>query len=168
MIFEMLAGYPPFYDDSPFQIYQKILLGKVEYPRHFYSNAKDLIRKLLQPDRSKRIGVCVCDCARVWHMQPHAQSERGAAASLRGTVTRTPWTNLAGNLRGCADDIRKHKWFKGLNWEAILRCEIQPPILPELRHGADTRNFEQFPEFVDEPAVPFHLDERALEMLEVF
>ena len=81
----------------------------------------------------------------------------------------TPWTNLAGNLRGGADDIRKHKWFKGLNWEAILRCEIQAPIVPEFRHRADTCNFEQFPDFVDEPAgAPFNVDERALEMLEVF
>jgi protein kinase X len=55
----MLAGYPPFYDESQFQIYQKILLGKVEYPRHFDSNAKDLIRKLLQPDRCKRLGMFV-------------------------------------------------------------------------------------------------------------
>ena len=47
------------------------MLGKVEYPRHFDSNAKDLIQKLLQQDRSKRIG----------------------------------------NLRGGADDIRKHKWY---------------------------------------------------------
>ena len=76
---------------------------------------------------------------------------------------------MAGNLRGGADDIRKHKWFKGLNWEAILRCEIQAPIVPEFRHRADTCNFEQFPDFVDEPAgAPFNVDERALEMLEVF
>jgi hypothetical protein len=49
---------------------------------------------------------------------------------------------FAGNLRGGSDDIRKHKWFKGLDWEAVLRCEIQAPIIPELRHPADTHNFE--------------------------
>ena len=62
IIYEMLAGYPPFHDETQFQIYHKILMGKVEYPRHFDSNAKDLIRKLLQPDRSKRIGVFACSC----------------------------------------------------------------------------------------------------------
>ena len=50
------AGYPPFYDENPFGIYQKILAGKIEYPRHFDVHAKDLVRKLLSPDRSKRIG----------------------------------------------------------------------------------------------------------------
>jgi len=71
-------------------------------------------------------------------------------------------------LRGGADDIRKHKWFKGLDWESVLRCEVNPPILPELRHSADTRNFDQFPDIVDDNSVPINLDERALEMLEVF
>jgi len=27
-MFEMLCGYPPFYDENPFGIYQKILVGK--------------------------------------------------------------------------------------------------------------------------------------------
>lgn len=42
----MLAGYPPFYDESPFGIYQKILAGRVEYPRHIDPKAKDAIKKL--------------------------------------------------------------------------------------------------------------------------
>ena len=28
LIFEMMAGYPPFYDENPFGIYQKILAGR--------------------------------------------------------------------------------------------------------------------------------------------
>jgi len=52
----MLAGYPPFYDDNPFGIYQKILAGKIEFPRHIDANAKDLIKKLLTADRTKRFG----------------------------------------------------------------------------------------------------------------
>merc|ERR1711871_1415813 len=54
--YEMLAGYPPFYDENPFGIYQKILAGKIEFPRHFDVHAKDLIKKLLTADRSKRLG----------------------------------------------------------------------------------------------------------------
>jgi serine/threonine protein kinase len=56
LIYEMLAGYPPFYDDNPFGIYQKILAGKIEFPRHIDANAKDLIKKLLTADRTKRFG----------------------------------------------------------------------------------------------------------------
>ena len=39
----MLAGYPPFYDENPFGIYQKILQGKLEFPRHFETHARDLV-----------------------------------------------------------------------------------------------------------------------------
>jgi protein kinase X len=53
----MLAGYPPFYDENPFQIYQKILAGKTEWPRYIDAVAKDLIKKLLVNDRSKRLGA---------------------------------------------------------------------------------------------------------------
>jgi len=56
LIFEMLAGYPPFFDDNPFGIYEKILGGRIQFPSHFDPNAKDLIRKLLAADRTRRLG----------------------------------------------------------------------------------------------------------------
>ena len=56
LIYEMLAGYPPFYDENPFGIYQKILQGTVEYPKHFNKHAKDLIGKLLTANITKRLG----------------------------------------------------------------------------------------------------------------
>jgi len=56
LIFEMLAGYPPFFDSSPLGIYSKILAGKIEYPKLFSSEVKDLISNLLEQDRSKRLG----------------------------------------------------------------------------------------------------------------
>lgn len=56
LIYEMLAGYPPFYDDNPFGIYEKILSGKIEWPRHLDPVAKDIIKKLLVQDRTKRLG----------------------------------------------------------------------------------------------------------------
>lgn len=52
----MLVGYPPFYDNNPFGIYEKILSGKVDWARHLDLVAKDLIKRLLVPDRTKRLG----------------------------------------------------------------------------------------------------------------
>ena len=43
LIYEMLAGFPPFFDDNPFGIYEKILAGKIEWPRHIEPTAKDLV-----------------------------------------------------------------------------------------------------------------------------
>ena len=56
LIYEMLVGNPPFFDDSPFGIYEKILAGKFGFPSHVDSLAKDLIRRLLVNDVSKRLG----------------------------------------------------------------------------------------------------------------
>ncbi|XP_055343952.1 cAMP-dependent protein kinase catalytic subunit alpha isoform X2 [Paramacrobiotus metropolitanus] len=56
LVYEMSAGYPPFFADQPIQIYEKIVSGKVRYPSHFSSDLKDLLRNLLQVDLTKRFG----------------------------------------------------------------------------------------------------------------
>jgi len=56
LIFEMLAGYPPFFEPDHFKLYEKILLGKISWPNQFDPLAKDLIKRLLTPDLSKRFG----------------------------------------------------------------------------------------------------------------
>jgi len=56
LVYEMLVGYPPFYDDNAFGIYEKILVGKVTWPKKIDGIAKDLVRKLLVQDRTKRLG----------------------------------------------------------------------------------------------------------------
>ena len=56
LIYEMLAGYPPFFDENPFVIYEKILAGNIKWPRLLDAAAKDLIEKLLVQDRTKRLG----------------------------------------------------------------------------------------------------------------
>jgi len=56
LVYEMLAGYPPFYDDDPMGTYQKILHGKIDFPSHFSRSARDIIKKLLQADLTKRYG----------------------------------------------------------------------------------------------------------------
>merc|ERR1712021_73057 len=95
LIYEMLAGYPPFYDEDPLGIYQKILEGKVKFPWHFDRHSKDLCKKLLTADLTKRLG----------------------------------------NLKGGAEDIKKHKWFNAANptpWETFITDtkSLQPPIKP--------------------------------------
>lgn len=56
LIYEMAAGYPPFFADQPIQIYEKIVSGRVRYPSHFTNDLKDLLKNLLQVDLTKRFG----------------------------------------------------------------------------------------------------------------
>jgi len=57
LVFEMLAGYPPFFDDAgPLAIYAKVLAGRIRFPGHFAPEARDLVRRLLSADRTQRLG----------------------------------------------------------------------------------------------------------------
>ncbi|KAL1926709.1 hypothetical protein VTP01DRAFT_5604 [Rhizomucor pusillus] len=106
LIFEMLAGYPPFFDDNSFGIYEKILAGRVQFPAHFDPLAKDLLKRLLVGDLTKRLG----------------------------------------NLKGGSEDVKRHKWFRGVDWIGLLDKTVRPPIIPNYRHPGDTSNFEKYPE----------------------
>ncbi|KAM5290576.1 cAMP-dependent protein kinase catalytic subunit PRKX isoform 4-T5 [Glossophaga mutica] len=106
LIFEMLSGFPPFFDDNPFGIYQKILAGKIDFPRHLDFNVKDLIRKLLVVDRTRRLG----------------------------------------NMKNGADDVKRHRWFRTVDWEAVPQRKLKPPITPKVCGEGDTSNFEAYPD----------------------
>jgi len=56
LIYEMIVGQPPFCDEDPMGIYQKILAGKVYFPKYFDKDAKSLVKHLLTADLSKRYG----------------------------------------------------------------------------------------------------------------
>ena len=56
LTFEFLAGYPPFYDENPWEIYKKIIDGYFEFPPNFDSKVKDLITQLLANNPDERLG----------------------------------------------------------------------------------------------------------------
>lgn len=56
LLYEMLVGYPPFFDNDPYEIYEKIVACKIRYPNFLKPAAKDLISNLLQVDLTKRYG----------------------------------------------------------------------------------------------------------------
>lgn len=60
LIFEMMSGYPPFFDASPFGIYSKVLEGALKFPRHFDVKAKHLVRNLLTLEPGRRIKIIDC------------------------------------------------------------------------------------------------------------
>lgn len=97
------------------------------FPAHVDFVAKDLIKRLLAADLTKRLG----------------------------------------NLKNGARDVKAHRWFEGVDWEAVERKEIrvsgatassvrgvyqalivlccQAPIIPLSTSPSDTSNFERYP-----------------------
>lgn len=104
LIYEMLSGYPPFVDENPFGTYEKILAGKLEWSRHVDPVARDLIKKLLTADRTKRLG----------------------------------------NMRNGADDVKRHRWYRNINWNDVYCKRCQPPIVPLVTFDGDSSNFDNY------------------------
>ncbi|KAJ6500451.1 putative cyclic AMP-dependent protein kinase catalytic subunit [Mycena sanguinolenta] len=105
LCYEMLVGYPPFFDESPYGIYEKILNGHIHWPRSMDPLSRSLIRAFLNPDRTQRLG----------------------------------------NMIGGPQDILDHPWFRGVDWDALERREINAPIVPHTSSIDDTRHFLHLP-----------------------
>ena len=58
IIFEMLFGFPPFFDDSDDKIYDMILNSEIKFPKknNISAEAKDLLQKLLIKEKNDRLG----------------------------------------------------------------------------------------------------------------
>ncbi|KAJ8524749.1 hypothetical protein ON010_g16368 [Phytophthora cinnamomi] len=116
LLYEMLAGQPPFCDDDPMGIYQQILSGKLNFPRFFDRNAKGLIKRMLTADLTKRYGC----------------------------------------LKNGVEDIKKHKFFAGVNWEDLLARKGAAPIIPRVGTANDTSNFDPYPDSMEDAIVPVY------------
>ena len=57
LLYEMLAGMPPFYDTNRKKIYSAILNEKPVYFSNMSYTVRDLISKLLVKDPKKRLGA---------------------------------------------------------------------------------------------------------------
>jgi len=55
LMYEMLCGLPPFYDDDVQKMYIKIVSDPLAFPDHISEEAKDLLVKLLERDTKKRL-----------------------------------------------------------------------------------------------------------------
>ena len=63
-------------------------------------------------------------------------------------------TKRLGNLKGGAEDIKRHKWFKSFDFNALINFEYAAPIQPEVANAGDTSNFDKYPESVDDGTGP--------------
>eukprot|EP00484_Ammonia_sp_Unknown_P012962 CAMPEP_0197072040 /NCGR_PEP_ID=MMETSP1384-20130603/209895_1 /TAXON_ID=29189 /ORGANISM="Ammonia sp." /LENGTH=782 /DNA_ID=CAMNT_0042510853 /DNA_START=136 /DNA_END=2484 /DNA_ORIENTATION=- len=104
LVYEMLASFPPFFDDEPMMTYRKIIQGKFKFPRYLSAPAKDLISKFLKPKATKRLGV----------------------------------------IKGGAELIRSHDWFKEFDWSSLQQQNMKPPIKNKVKSQKDLSNFDHF------------------------
>jgi serum/glucocorticoid-regulated kinase 2 len=95
LLFEMLAGYPPFYDKVRQVMYRKILSAEFHAPDDMSRDAADLCERFLAREPTERLGY------------------RGAS------------------------EVKAHKFFRNIDWDALARKELSPPWVPPVLSAHD-------------------------------
>lgn len=62
---------------------------------------------------------------------------------IMGLCTVNPSKRL-GNISGGVGLIKSHPWFESIDWDALYQRRIKGPIIPHVRHEADTSNFDDY------------------------
>ncbi|CAL8102978.1 unnamed protein product [Orchesella dallaii] len=59
-------------------------------------------------------------------------------------ILQVDLTRRFGNLKNGVHDIKNHKWFQSVDWNAVFHKKITPPFKPEVSHPGDARHFQPF------------------------
>jgi len=55
-----------------------------------------------------------------------------------------------GVVKGGAKLVKKHPWFKDIDWDHLYQRKIPGPIIPTIKSDIDIGNFDDYPEEEDE------------------
>lgn len=145
LIYEMLSGSPPFYDENTIKIYDKILHARFsEWPRHFDSCTRDLIKKLLMPDPNRRLGSGNTDTSTSSFIQNRVSA---SASGSNGSISALSESFKSAQKvsRNGADEVKRHRWFLSIqSWDDVYNRKLTPPHKPKVSHDGDISNFEKY------------------------
>lgn len=91
----------------------------------FYSDSrKELFKKIAYAkiNLPKKIGPVICDL-------------------LEKLLKKDPKERL-GYGPDDAEDIKKHPWFEGFDWNALLEKKLKAPFVPKIKNETDISNFD--------------------------
>ncbi|CAK93885.1 unnamed protein product (macronuclear) [Paramecium tetraurelia] len=52
--------------------------------------------------------------------------------------------NRLGYIKGGVNDVKKHKWFKNINWKELAQKNIKAPYIPKINGFGDTSNYNYY------------------------
>jgi cGMP-dependent protein kinase len=62
---------------------------------------------------------------------------------VKRLLSREVQTRL-GNLKNGVEDIKQHKWFETLDFDALLKRQLKAPWVPNVKSVTDTSNFDPY------------------------
>ncbi|KAJ2059491.1 Serine/threonine-protein kinase Sgk2 [Coemansia sp. S146] len=131
VLYEMLTGLPPFYDQDNNTMYQRILSEDLRFPATL-------------PPPLKGNGSYNDSCGSV----PGASIGKLAQDFIVRILERDPQKRLGHGVFG-TENVKRHVFFHGIDWDKIYRQEYAPPFVPKVSSIFDLSNID--PEFRNEP-----------------
>jgi serum/glucocorticoid-regulated kinase 2 len=127
LLYEMLTGLPPFYDENTNEMYRKILSEPLHFPgpEVVPPAARDLLQKLLDRDATRRLGT------------------NGAAEIKVGR-----WMMMTTDMCTRLTLTQAHPFFHSIDWRKLLDRKYEPSFKPSVMDERDTANFDK--EFTSE------------------
>ncbi|KAJ2109061.1 Serine/threonine-protein kinase Sgk2, partial [Coemansia sp. RSA 922] len=131
VLYEMLTGLPPFYDQDNNTMYRRILHEPLCFPATL-------------PPPLKGNGSYNDSCGSV----PGASIGKLAQDFIVRILERDPQKRLGHGVFG-TENVKRHVFFHGIDWDKIYRQEYAPPFVPKVSSIFDLSNID--PEFRNEP-----------------
>ena len=120
LVYEMVVGAPPFDGHDEDELFHSILEAPVQYPRTLSRETQAFIRGLLTRDVKSRLG-CLKQNVKI---NPQTISNKQV------------YTNGIYHLQ-------KHPYFRMINWDMLIKKEIQPTFIPEVKNDCDVTYFDK-------------------------
>ena len=127
LVYEMLIGQPPFWDQNPMRIYEQIVAGHIRFPTAHPPSQ-------LGGSHSHR------------HSSLHVPR---IARDFILALCKTDPTQRLGHIAGGSKRVMAHHFFDGVNWEDMYYRRRRGPIIPRVEWAGDAGNFDEYPDPIE-------------------
>ncbi|KAJ1932763.1 Serine/threonine-protein kinase Sgk2, partial [Linderina macrospora] len=131
VLFEMLTGLPPFYDQDSNVMYRRILQEPLRFP--------SALPPPLPGNGTPFPGANILAANQIGRL---------AQDFVFRLMERDPKKRLGAGVFG-TENVKRHAFFYGIDWGKIYRQEYAPPFVPKVSSIFDLSNID--PEFRNEP-----------------
>ena len=121
LVYEMLLGQSPFRGDDEDEIFDAILEDEPLYPITMPRDAVSILQKV------RCLSYPFLSCIDIWDFQ---------------MLTRDP-DRCFGAGKSDAEEIKRHPFFKEVNWDDVVNKRIPPPYYPTIVRALEVCSAER-------------------------